>query len=39
LIETAKFDDVRLPGFDIEKILKVFRRDSITEVINALEAD
>lgn len=39
MIETAKFDDVRLPGFDIEKILKVFRRDSIAEVINALEAD
>lgn len=39
MIETVKFDDVRLPGFDIEKILKVFRRDSIAEVINALEAD
>jgi len=39
LIETAQFDDVRLPGFEIEKVLKVFQKDSILDVIKDLEAD
>lgn len=39
LIEKSEFEDLRLPGFEVDQILRVFERDSIAEVVKALEAD
>ena len=38
-VEKSHFEDVRLPGFEIEKILKVFQQDSMADVIKELESD
>ena len=39
LVEKSEFDDIRLPGFEVDKILSVFEQDSLIEVIKALQAD
>ncbi len=38
-VEKSHFEDIRLPGFEIDKILKVFQQNTIFDVIKTLESD